>query len=245
MENVKRVKSLWREKSGLGDSCMLMDKSLDCFNKGDIKAAVKLWWEAACTNVAIIPRLLMFEESAELGDHIEQDESWDYMNTNWDKWKDKKVFTALAVFWTHNKIRNSLGLLQIEKLDLRPFDPATDLDALVEDIKNAINGATPGGILTKRAAELKADKAWFIREIDRGKIPLPTEIGDRMAQIDNLLSNILLAYSVAIPSKEAFEKIMKDFGGLEFMQKELQDQTYEMHEFNKEISKNGDLSYIG
>ena len=181
---MKKIKSLWKGKTDLEDPCVLLDRGLVCLQNDEIKNGLEMFWQAGCTNIAIIPRLILWDEPAELGDEPDDMEAWDYLNTRWPQWKNRKFFDVLTLFWAHPQVRSILGLPLQGKITEK--SPKPDLAVVAGDIQGALEGKSPENLLAKKALEMSFSAACFIRDVEKENIRPPMEMMETLVEIDFL-----------------------------------------------------------
>lgn len=244
MEETKpeRIKSILSGKPDVEDPWDLLDEALMHLKRSRTDKAVGILWRAARVNVAIIPRLALWEELPELGDDFDQYEAWDYMNQNWDRWKDVRVFTALSVFWAHREVRHALGLPLAKKVRLKRPPVRPDLKAVEKDILKVLKGRGANERLARKAAKLCFSMACFIRKIDRERKRMFPELSAELIEIDNFARNVLELYSLDKADEKVESEMLLMFEHLEGIQKMVQEETLEA---NKYMKKGYSTSYIG
>lgn len=239
---MKKIKSPWRNKPDLEDPCILLDRALACVGRGNLKKAVSLFWQVACTNIAMIPRLLLWEEEPVLGDEMDQDEAWYYMNTRWDRWKKPTPFVVLSVFWSHCHVRHNLGLPLIKKMNTKGIPREPDFDEIVKDIVEVLDEKTLKDKMTRKAVNVCLNTACILREIDRKKITPPQELLHELVEIDVFSRGILEFHSLESPDDKTILDIIGTLDRMGGVQKGLRTAAMEVHKFQK---RKYDTSYIG
>lgn len=207
-----------------------MDNALEC---KDVKEAVNIFWQAAQTNIAIIPRLLKWEEIEELGSKMEQEEAWFYMNTRWETWKKSEMFIALSVFWSHAKVRHALGIPIIKK-DIRFKNKNLNFNEISNDISNVLDGRTLRAKVVRSAANISLKNACIIRDVDKKWMKLPRDVNNDIVDFDYLSKCVLEFYSIENTSEGTLLKISEAFNDIKKSQNNI----------HKAVKKNRLQNYI-
>lgn len=237
---MKKIKSLWSGRE-VEDPCILLDRGLACLKQGDIKNALEMFWQAGCTNIAIIPRLILWDEPAELGDGLDDMESWEYLNTRWPEWKDKKPFAILTLFWAHIQVRSILNLPIPKEIAEKLSKP--DLDMVAEDIQGVLAGKSPKSLLAKKALEMSFRAACFIRDVEKRNIRPPMELMETLVEMDFLAKNVIQAAMSKYVDEKDVAEIFKTLNGMTLVQKKIHEEIFQTGNLMKKNS--GDRSYIG